>query len=300
MIEHPLANARIMIAGCGYVGCQLGLQLVEQGASVWGVRRHAENLPASIQPVACDLAKPGGGDSLPQGLTHIVYAASSDSSSEAAYENAYLRGLQRVIQHAQQSCTGLRRLAFVSSTAVYAQNDGSWVDEESATEPSHFTGQITLRAERLVESSSLPHTVFRCSGIYGPGRTRLIDSVKAGTASYHPDFNQYTNRIHRDDVAGALAWMLAADNAQPRYVGVDHQPTKKLDVLTWLAKRVGADPPRPVSEQTGLARRAAGHNKRCSNARLLQDGYRFTHKDYVSGYGEMLATTDEGGRRKQL
>ncbi|MDE0331604.1 MAG: sugar nucleotide-binding protein, partial [Nitrospinae bacterium] len=174
------------------------------------------------------------------------------------------------------------------STAVYAQTDGRRVDEESPTQPTHYSGRILLEGECALLESGHPATILRLSGIYGPGRTRLIDSVRAGKAEVQGGPPRYTNRIHRDDCAGALAHLMKMDAPDEIYVGVDDDPADRRKVLIWLADRLGVPQPRETGAAETPSARAAT-NKRCSNARLKATGYRFLHPSYREGYAEMIA-----------
>src|SRR5690606_24982960 len=101
----------------------------------------------------------------------------------------------------------VRRVLFASSTAVYGQDDGSWVDETSPTEPRRFTGRCLLEAEALLAGSGLGFSNVRFAGIYGPGRGRLLSQVLDGSAVFGSE-PHITNRIHRDDCAGFLQHLI--------------------------------------------------------------------------------------------
>lgn len=267
---------RILIAGCGYVGSELARHLARDGHQVWGLRRSPGELPAGVVPLAGDVTDPTTLD-LPDDVEALVYAVSPGRRDEAAYRAAYATGLRNVL-----AALGAPpdRLVFVSSTAVYGQTDGSVVDEDSPTEPSSFSGRILLEAEAVARDAD--GTVLRPAGIYGPGRTRLVDQVRAGEATYPPD-DIHTNRIHRDDCAGAIAHLLTLDDPAPVYLGVDDEPALRREVLAWLAERLGAPAPREAP-----GRPTRGGDKRCSNARLRASGYRFAFPTYRDGYDAML------------
>lgn len=282
---------RVLIVGCGDVGCELGRRLHDDGGAVWGLRRNVAALPPEIQPVAADLSRPETLQDLPKDLDAVVYTVAAGGRSEDAYRAAYVDGLENTLQALQEQGQRPRRLIFVSSTGVYGQDDGSWVDESSPTEPTSFTGKILLEAERKALSGPYPATVARLSGIYGPGRRRLIDMVASGRARLNPaDRPAYTNRIHRNDCAGMLRHLLLRNaDGQPLdevYIGVDHEPADRREVYTWLAKRLGVPVP-PEDEGEGAGGRRGG-NKRCRNDRLVATGFEFEYASYRDGYGEML------------
>jgi nucleoside-diphosphate-sugar epimerase len=180
---------------------------------------------------------------------------------------------------------------FTSSTAVYAQQDGEWVDEDSPTEPHQWSGLRMLEAEQLLAASGLSGTALRLGGIYGPGRTRLVEGVRSGRALTRPGPARYTNRIHRDDAAGVLHHLvelaLAGRELPDRLIGVDDEPADEAEVLHWLAARLGVPPPGEARPEAPAAGRAAT-NKRCRNARLRALGYAFRYRTFREGYGELL------------
>jgi nucleoside-diphosphate-sugar epimerase len=273
---------RILIAGCGYVGRALGSRLAEAGAEVWGLKRSTAADPDSgIRPILADLADPATLRDLPGDLDGVVYAASAGGSTPEAYEAAYLRGLENLLADVTP-----RRLIFVSSTAVYGDRQGAWTDEESPAEPDHFSGRILLEAERIALGSSVPAVVLRLGGIYGPGRERLVREVAEGRAA-RPAEPLFTNRIHRDDTAGAIAHLLELDRPEEVYLGVDSEPVDLGAIYSWIAARLGLPEP-ALAVEPGEGRLSRG-SKRCSNARLLASGFSFLYPTFRDGYGELLA-----------
>lgn len=278
---------RVLIAGCGYVGRALGVRLAREGAEVWGLRRSAApDTLQGIRPIAADLADPASLRDLPGDLDGVVYAASAGGSTPEAYEAAYVRGLKNLL-----AATAPRRLIFVSSTAVYGDRRGDWTDEETPEEPDHFSGRILLEAERIALGGPPPAVVLRLGGIYGPGRDRLIREVALGSAR-RPAEPLFTNRIHRDDAAGAIAHLLALERPERVYLGVDSEPADLGAIYAWIAERIGAPEP-PVAPAPATGRLARG-SKRCSNARLAGSGYRFLYPTFRDGYGELLARAVDG------
>lgn len=275
---------RVLIAGCGYVGCALAPRLVEEGDEVLGLRRRPEGLPSGVRPLAADLTDPRSLEAVPT-VDAVVYAASAGGRTEEAYRGAYVEGVEHLLARLEHSSPGLRRVVFVSSTGVYPQRDGSWVDEDSPTEPEGFRGQSLLEGEARVRATGRGH-VLRLAGIYGPGRTSLIERVRSGRATVAPGGPRYTNRIHRDDAAEALRVILRAEAPPPLLVGVDSAPAPEREVLGWLAARLGAPPPPEVPPEPGSRR--GGSNKRCRNTRLLETGVTLRYPTYREGYGALL------------
>jgi nucleoside-diphosphate-sugar epimerase len=282
--------ANILIAGCGYVGTALGLRLAAAGHVVWGIRRSAEGLPSGIRHVAADLTIPETLRELPPALDVVFYTAAPNGPDEATYRAIYVDGLRYVLEALACQHQSPQRVLLTSSTAVYAQLGGEWVDETSPTEPQHFTGRRVLEGERVLLDGPFPATVLRLGGIYGPGRTSLIERVRQGFATCRDGPPLYTNRIHRDDCAGALHHLMTLPQPDSRYIGVDHEPADYCDVLCWLAAQLGAPPPR-VEASSGTDTRRHRTNKRCRHDKLITSGYVFRYPTFREGYAALLART---------
>ena len=192
----------LLIAGCGDVGTRLGLRMAAAGWRVLGLRRDCSALPAPIEPLPGDLTAAACPPAWPeQAPDYLVYAAAASRHDEAGYRQVYLEGLAHVLEWLHRRGQRPRRLLFVSSSGVYGQSQGEWVDEDSPTEPAGFSGRVLLEAERLALNSGLPASVVRLAGIYGPGRRWLLGQVLEGHR-VPAEPVQYGNRIHADDAAG--------------------------------------------------------------------------------------------------
>ncbi len=280
--------ARILIAGCGDVGTTLGLMLQQAGHEVWGLKRHPATLPPAIRGLAADLGDPVGlKNSLPPDLDYVFYTAAADGFSEERYRAAYVDGVARLLDALQAGGQQPRRLFFTSSTSVYAQCHGEWVDEDSPAEAGGFAGRCLRQGEQIFWNGPYPASVIRFGGIYGPGRTRLIDSLRQGSASCVDNPPVYTNRIHRDDCAAALQHLMNLPAPQMLYLGVDDEPAPQCEVLRWLAGRLGV--PGPTVVGAAVASEAMLRaNKRCRNARLRASGFQFRYPGYREGYAALL------------
>ncbi len=276
--------ARILIAGCGDVGSQLGLLLADEGHEVWGLRRSPQNLPASVRPFAADLSQPETLTDLPAGLDQVFYTAAATGRTDDAYRAAYVEGPRHLIAALHRGDHAIDRFLFTSSTGVYGQDAGEWVDEASATHPLTFTGRHLVEGEAVVRSSPWTTVVARLAGIYGPGRNRLIHRAREGAAIVRQP-PSYTNRIHRDDCASMLAHLRTIDSPNPVYIGVDHAPAPLAEVIDWICDQQGWRVPPDAAP--GQESRRTG-NKRCSNQRLLASGYSFHYPTYREGYGALL------------
>lgn len=275
-----------LVAGCGDIGGRLAARLLAEGWRVHGLRRDTSKLGVGVLPVAGDLQAASRPQAWPtERLDYLVYCAAASSHDEAGYRAAYIEGLQHVLAWLKQAGQQPRRILFVSSSSVYGQSTGEWVDETSAVEPSGFSGQLMLQAEQVAHASGLPATVVRLTGIYGPGRERFVGQVREGyRVARQPPL--YGNRIHADDAAGLLAYLLQADLAgqplQPCYIGVDDAPAALDEVVDWLRERLGIT----RWSDTQSVRRTG--SKRCSNARARALGWAPQYPSYREGYGQLL------------
>lgn len=278
--------ARIVIAGCGDVGTRLGVLLHQAGHQVWGLRRNVARLPAEIQPISADLNRTEDLTQLPDALDYVFYTSAAGGFSDARYQAAYVDGVRNVLDALKMQQQKIKRFFFTSSTSVYAQSEGEWVDESSPALASGFSGKSIRSGETLCWQSDYPATVVRFGGIYGPGRTRLLDTLKQGNASCVEGV--YSNRIHCDDCARVLLHLLQHDAPESLYLAVDDAPVLQCEVLQWLAQRLQVTGPdivdTPVSEREGRLR----SNKRCDNTRLKNSGFRFDYPSYREGYSAML------------
>ncbi|PNI07704.1 NAD(P)-dependent oxidoreductase [Arthrobacter sp. AFG7.2] len=277
----------ILLAGCGDLGTEAGLRFHALGHRVVGWRRSPAKLPAAIEGVAADLSAPNL-PPIPADTSAVVIAVAADSPSEDAYRAAYLDGVRHVLDALERDRVEPDRVLFVSSTAVYGDAGGGWVDESAPPAPGGFSGRVLVETEQLLQArfsgTATVATSLRLGGIYGPGRTRLIDQVRSGTAVI-PEDVRYTNRIHRDDAAAAIVHLATMpQQPAPIYAGVDDHPADLGSVLRFLAAEMGlAEPP------VGDAGPARGGNKRCHNRLLRGTGFEFTFPSFEEGYRDILA-----------
>lgn len=272
--------ARVLIAGCGDLGSRLGELLSEQGHEVFGIRRNTGELPEAIEPISADLFS--FSPEVPDKIDYVFYIVSAQSHNDLAYYQAYVLGLKHVIQALKGQ--KIKRLFFISSTSVFGQSEGEKVTEESPTNGKHFTTQRLLEGEDLVFNAPFPGTVIRFGGIYGPGRTHLIDLVQQGKA--HCMEGVYSNRIHSEDCVGIMAHLMTYDKTDNLYIGVDNEPTLTCEVYEWLADQLSVSEIEHI-EPTESSR-AMRSNKRLSNEKIRATGYEFKYPSYIEGYSEML------------
>ena len=276
----------VLIAGCGDVGSRLATQLLAGNWQVYGLRRSISRLPAGVIGVAGDLFSAECPADWPSGsLDYLVYSAAATEHDEAGYRAAYVEGLQHVLgwlkQHGQQP----KRILFVSSSSVYGQQNGEWVDESSETVAAGYSGRLMLEAEQVALTSGIPASIVRLTGIYGPGREWLLTQVRRGyRVAIDPPL--YGNRIHVDDAAGLMAFLLEADRRgvalDDVYIGVDDAPAPLADVVAWLREYLG------VTEWAEDASVRRTGSKRCSNGRAKALGWTPRYASFREGYAAIL------------
>lgn len=281
-----MAAPSVLIAGCGDIGGRLATQLLPHKWTVFGLRRSVAKLPAGVVGVSGDLFDPRMPEQWPEGrIDYLVYCATPSQRDESGYRAAYVEGLQHVLSWTERSGQKPKRVFFVSSSSVYGQQDGEWIDETSPAEATGFSGMVMRDAETLALGSGLPATIVRLTGIYGPGRSDLMNRVRQGySVAVEPPL--YGNRIHADDAAGLLAFLLQADARgvalDDCYLGVDDAPVPLAEVVDWLRQRLGVT---EWSEENSVRR--AG-SKRCRNARARALGWAPRYASYREGYEAML------------
>lgn len=285
---------KVLIVGCGDLGSAIGLALVGQGHQVWGARRQPDRLPESLHPVLWDLS--GEAPTLPS-VDYVIYSVAADGFTEEAYEQAYVDGPKQVVASLKAQHIQPRHVFFVSSSSVYGQVEGDEVDETTPTQPEGFAGRLMLAGEAVWADADFPTTSLRLTGLYGPGRERLINQVRSGRIAPENPV-QYTNRIHRDDAAGAVAHLLAlhieGQSLASCYLVSDQDSAPLHEVMSWLARQLKVTPSQAVD--TPLRRRGS---KRCSSERLQQTGYRFLYPTFKEGYAALLGLTlDAQGEAK--
>ncbi|SHH51394.1 NAD-dependent epimerase/dehydratase family protein [Halobaculum gomorrense] len=288
----------VTIVGCGYVGLELARQLVAEGHEVVGVRRSPSGVAAveatGATAVAADATDLGSLSGLPD-TDAVVFAASSGGRGADAAREVYVEGLQNVIREYGGRESPPARLVYTSSTGVYGDHDGDWVDEETPLDPTTEKTRVLAEAERVAReeaaAAGIDGTAARFAGLYGPDRYRL-DRYLEG-----PVTAGYLNMVHRDDAAGAVRFLLEGDLARDEVVlVVDDEPADKWTFADWLADECGVDRPEKRTKDERIAagdlstaaERRIRTSKRCSNALLRELGYEFKYPTYRSGYEDAI------------
>ncbi|MBF1803366.1 NAD-dependent epimerase/dehydratase family protein [Alloalcanivorax profundimaris] len=271
--------SHILIAGLGDLGTGLAERLLADGHRVSGIRR-GHDAPAGVDLYSQDLLD--GAHLLPPDQVDLAVVIMTPSEyNEEGYLKAYVRAPLNLLD-ALAARQPLPPVLFVSSTAVFGDQDGD-LDETTPPRPSRYNGKVVLAAEQEISARTLA-TVVRFSGIYGPGRRRLLSKVeKLMRGEEALPAPAWSNRIHRDDCVGLLHTLagqwLAGETVPPLVVGTDNHPARNLDVYQWLAERLGGTLAVPDTEATG---------KRLRSGFIAAGGYRLRYPDYRAGYQTVL------------
>ena len=270
---------RILIIGCGYIGLPLGKTLAGLEHEVHGIRR-SKFSAQDITTHALDITQHGALDGLPNNFDWVINTVSSSRGDLEAHRAVFVNGTRHLLDWLGESST---HLLFTSSTSVYGQLDGSWVDEHSATKPNGGTGVHLLETEEMLLTSPQPATVLRVAGIYGPGRGFLFRSFVNGESVPSGGDKRWLNMIHRDDVISAI---LTTMKLEPGIYNVaDDEPITQRAFLEWLVNRLGKPMP-PEGEKAPSKRTVT--NKRVRNTKLKAVGWMLRFPTFREGYEALI------------
>ncbi len=282
-----MKGVTVLFLGCGDLGIRAGQSLHASGARIIGVRRSPGQLPETFETVIADYTQSGSLSVLASlAPDYVVTAFKPAGRDEAGYRRGFLDAAVNLVE-------GLgvhrpRRVLFISSTRVFAEKAGGWVDETSPLTTDDLPACRIIDAEQALTGAGLAVTSVRCSGIYGDPHGRLLSRIATGQLCA-PEPISYSNRIHRDDAAGFLAHLIerdvAGDALADSYIASDDCPVPQHEVELWLAGEMGLE---KDALRFDAARMVSGH-KRCRNARLHDSGYRLQYPDYRAGYSRVLA-----------
>lgn len=280
--------AKVLIVGCGDLGGEVAKQLSILGIETLGLRRSKEAIDG-VTIIQADVTQPSS-LSLLNAINPevLIYCVAANGQTDVQYKTHYVDGLHNVLA-TQTNNLKLKHVFFVSSTRVYGQKTDLLLNERTLAKPSDFGGERMLEAENLLskllnDSQKLVNTtILRLSGIYGPGRLRMINLARS--PEKWPTQDSWTNRIHRDDAAAFMVFLtqqVLADAAiKACYIVTDSKPSSQYEVLTWIANKmqikIESNPP-PIED-----------GKRLSNQAMLDSGFSLRYPDYASGYQALLA-----------
>lgn len=273
-------SSSALIVGCGYIGMEVARRWLATGTTVAALtRRRGDELRASgIEPVLGDVTEP---DRLAFPKTDLVlYAVGMDRSAGKSMRDVYVNGLRHVVDRLSPES----RFVYISSTSVYGQTDGSWVDESSPTEPIEDSGKICLEAEQALRSIRPDAIILRSAGQYGPGRVLRRAAIERGEP-LAADPEGWLNLIHLHDAARAIIVASTVANPGETLILADDRPATRREFYSTMASLLGAPPAAfvPTSPTTLSA------NRRLRNTRLKQSlGFTLQYPSFEQGLQQAI------------
>jgi nucleoside-diphosphate-sugar epimerase len=268
-----------LILGCGYLGRRVAALWRAQGRRVFAVSRTAMHLPGDVEPIVCDIVRPDTLHALPA-VDTVLYAVGFDRGGGATMRAVYVDGLANVLEHLPKP----RRFIYVSSSSVYGQADGGWIDETAPTAPTEDSGRIVLEAEGVLRAKMPGAIVLRFAGIYGPGRLLRRQSIEKGEPVVGAA-DKWLNLIHVED--GARVVLSAEQHGEPGrvYNVCDDHPVRRRYFYATMARVLGAPEPRfvapPPDQPTPTHEK--GH-RRLNNRRMKEELHTvLRYPDYDGG-----------------
>ena len=284
---------QVFIFGAGYSGKALG-RAYPQGVPVFGTTRSPEKFDAlrlaGIEPLLFGGAITGEIEDALAKTTHLVISVAPDETGDPV-----LKAIGATIQ---ANMPALEWIGYLSTVGVYGDHGGAWVDEGAECKPASKRSMMRKAAElawlEVGKGIARPVAILRLSGIYGPGRNALVN-LEDGTARRLVKPGQVFNRIHCDDIAGAL-WHLADNNLGGIFNVTDDEPAPPQDVVAYAAGLMGVEPPLEIAFETAelspMARSFYGENKRVANKAIKAAGYSFRYPNYRVALDRMWADGD--------
>ncbi|MBY6063564.1 NAD(P)H-binding protein [Pseudidiomarina sediminum] len=244
--------------------------------NMFGICRHPQNKTTypGVTLVAGDVTNASDLEAfIDAEVSTIVLTLTPNRGREDAYFDGYVLPC-RLLQHHLHAKGLSPRIIYVSSSGVYGQRDGEWITEATLAEPADQASKLLLQAEQIIASASEHTSILRCSGIYGPNRTRLAELLISGDAVITP---AWTNRIHADDVAGFIAYLIQhPQQQQPLFLVSDDEPLLQEEAYRRLAERLGVD----LGGLTRVQEIGRRGSKRIDNRLLKASGYQLLHPTY--------------------
>jgi nucleoside-diphosphate-sugar epimerase len=269
----------LLCFGFGFSAQTLAQKLDKDVWRITGTSRSAEGV-AAITALGFEGVLFDELHTIPKTVSHILSSVPPDANGDVV--------LQRF--ESELASRSFQWLAYLSTTGVYGDHTGAWVDELTPLTPNTTRGERRVLAEAAWQKLS-PH-IFRLAGIYGPGRNQF-ESLKAGAAKRVIKHGQIFSRIHVDDIAGILMASMAKPNPGRVYNMADDEPCPPQDVVTYAAMLLGLEPPPEIpfedAKLNAMARSFYADSKRVSNARVKDElGYKFLYPNYKAGLTALL------------
>lgn len=276
----------LLVFGYGYTARVLGQALLVKGWRVVGTTRSTESLDEIRRGGAEPILWPENdiSEALSE-ATHILVSAAPNKDGDPV-----LRELDAKLR---ENADHVKWLGYLSTTAVYGDRNGGWVDENSELAPTTERGKWRVAAEQAWLDTGLPTHVFRLAGIYGPNRGPFA-KVRAGTARRIIKDGQVFSRTHVDDIDQVLQASIRQPNPGAVYNVCDNDPAPPQDVIAEAARMLNLPVPEAVpfetADMTPMARSFYAESKKVSNRRIVEElGIKLKYPDYRSGLSALLA-----------
>ncbi|MCH8553157.1 MAG: hypothetical protein LAT62_14560 [Natronospirillum sp.] len=281
----------LLMIGLGDLGKRIARLCVAHDWPVTVMRRQAIDEPG-MRVVTHDATKDWSA-ALPEDMAppaDVVFCLAPSERDEAGYEAAYLKPAEAGLAWLQANAPKAH-VWLISSTSVYGQKDGEWLTESSTAEPKRPTARIIRAAERFWKDSPQPVTVLRPAGLYGPGRDLMLRQAREGY-TITDNLPVFTNRIHVDDAAAAVAHLIRQRRKMGRSFDVvnlaDREPVAQQILVPELQAMMGVEP-------TGEERLLDRGSKRVSSDRLMATGFQWQYPSWREGYAAMLEASSAPG-----
>lgn len=264
-------TGRVVLAGVGDLNRRVARRFLDRGHEVVGLRRSSPDAALGFEQHSLDLATQDWPD---LEADWVVMALSAPERTAEGYRQGYVEPVRRLRESLGRWRRPPSRVIVVGSSRVYGVDDGRDLDEDSPIEPADWAGEQLATMEAEVDALPVPATVARLSGIYGPGRDWLRRMARS-LDEKPPKGNHWTNRIHIEDAASALAHLVLEAPFAERYLVTDRRPAPLYEVLSYLRELEGLPPIDIVPE--------VGGGKRLRSDRLAGTGFDWRYPDYRAG-----------------
>ncbi len=272
----------LLILGCGYVGTAVGKEFVQQGKSVVGVVRSDKRLGAlkevGVEPLLLDLRQSKVIEELPE-ARWVLICPSAGGQDVELYQAVYVDLVRNFLDN-YLFISSIEKCVYTSSTGVYSQCHGEWVDEDTYPQPLTERAKILLHAEQQLLQSSVPSIIFRLSGIYGPNRSR-ISSIQSGEVSLEGK-ERFGNMIHLEDIVQGVRLLFEKGSSGETYLGGDDAPFKQAEFYGWLIDRLN------LKQAEFHFGNNSPEGKRCSNKKIKALGFKPKYPTFREGYESFL------------
>jgi nucleoside-diphosphate-sugar epimerase len=268
----------VAIIGCGDLGTSIAGALAQAKTEVYGIRRSAGS-KVLINWIQADVTRPLN-QPLPA-VEQVLFCIAPKHYTPEAYHQAYVQGLKNSLEALSEPP---KHLWVVSSTGVFGDQAGL-IDERTPIKPETPMNEAIAEMESIASNQPYSATVVRLGGIYGPGRTALIQRTQEGLDPGSLS-EVWTNRIHRDDAARLVLYLMAkvarGEPVESLYLGVDDKPCLLSEVIQWLRTQLQIE---HINPEIQIKRQS---QKRISNQKIRQLGFELLFPTYQQGYAQLI------------